>query len=179
MPDILTSRCFAAIDFETATKESDSACAVAIVRVEDGRVVDTAQTLLRPPRQDFIFTDLHGISWEMVKDAPTFGEAWPKLRPVTEGVDFLAAHYAPFDRAVLYACMHAAGIEPPETPFECTVVLARQTWGIYPTKLNLVCRRLGIELDNHHDALCDAMACARIVIAAQELRRNAAAAGPR
>ena len=45
--------------------------------------------------------------------------------------------------------------------------LARDTWRIYPTKLPDVCRRLAIAL-NHHEALSDAEACARIVIAAQK-----------
>jgi DNA polymerase III epsilon subunit-like protein len=38
-------------------------------------------------------------------------------------------------------------------------------WGIYPTKLSNVCERLAIEL-NRHEALSDAMARAKIMIAA-------------
>jgi DNA polymerase-3 subunit epsilon len=45
--------------------------------------------------------------------------------------------------------------------------LARQTWGIYPTRLPDVCRRLRLPLD-HHDPLSDARACAQIVIQAIE-----------
>ena len=54
---------------------------------------------------------------------------------------------------------------PPEQPFICTVKLARQTWGIYPTNLPAVCAKLSIKLD-HHQALSDAEACAKIVMAA-------------
>jgi DNA polymerase-3 subunit epsilon len=43
--------------------------------------------------------------------------------------------------------------------------LARKKWKLYPTKLPDVCRYLDIPL-NHHEALSDAMACAKIVIAA-------------
>lgn len=43
--------------------------------------------------------------------------------------------------------------------------LARRTWGLRPAKLPDVCRHLGIGL-RHHDALSDAEACARIVLAA-------------
>lgn len=49
----------------------------------------------------------------------------------------------------------------------CTVRLARRVWSIRPTKLPDVFRRLGLELD-HHGALSDAEACARIVLAAYE-----------
>jgi DNA polymerase-3 subunit epsilon len=82
-----------------------------------------------------------------------------------DGVDFIAAHNAPFDRNVLRACCEAHGIEPPRQRFACTMKLARKVWGIYPTKLPDVCDELGIDLD-HHEALSDAEACARIVIAA-------------
>ena len=43
----------------------------------------------------------------------------------------------------------------------------RRLGPVYPTKLPDVCRRLGIAL-RHHDALSDAEACARIVLAACE-----------
>jgi len=172
---------FAAIDFETADYGADSACAVAIVRVRDGRVVARDCRLIRPPRREFVFTYIHGISWSDVRDQPSFGELWPGLAPLLEGTDFLAAHNAPFDRNVLRTCCAEAGLSPPPLEFTCTVRLARRAWGIYPTKLPDVCRHLGIPL-RHHDAASDAEACARIVIAAGETtshparRRGAAAA---
>jgi DNA polymerase-3 subunit epsilon len=43
--------------------------------------------------------------------------------------------------------------------------LARDRWGIYPTKLSDVCRHLGLRL-RHHDPLADAEACAWIVLKA-------------
>jgi DNA polymerase-3 subunit epsilon len=156
---------FAAIDFETADYGADSACAVAVVRVREGRIVARDVRLLRTPRRDFVFTYIHGITWDDVRRQPTFGEVWPGLEPLLDGARFLAAHNAPFDRAVLRACCAAAGLRPPPLEFECTVRLARRVWGIYPTKLPDVCRRLAIPL-RHHDAASDAEACARIVLAA-------------
>lgn len=156
---------FAALDFETADEGRDSACALAVVRSEGGRIVAREARLIRPPRKGFVFTHIHGITWEDVAGEPPFAEVWEDLRPLVEGVDFLAAHNAPFDRGVLASCCRAAGLEPPATPFRCTVQLARQVWGIYPTKLPNVCNYLGIPL-NHHDAASDAEACARIVLAA-------------
>ena len=73
---------------------------------------------------------------------------------------------APFDRSVLHACCARYRLRLPRTPFTCTVQLARAQWGIRPTKLPDVCRRLQIPL-RHHDAGADALACARIVLAAQ------------
>jgi DNA polymerase-3 subunit epsilon len=156
---------FAAIDFETADYGSDSACAVAVVRVEDGRVASRFHRLIRPPRDRFLFTHIHGITWPQVRSEPNFAQLWTEIEAAIGGARFLAAHNARFDRRVLEACCQSAGLLPPRRPYVCTVELARKTWSIYPTKLPLVCGRLGIELD-HHQALSDAEACARIVLAA-------------
>jgi DNA polymerase-3 subunit epsilon len=158
---------FVAIDFETADYGTDSACAVALVRVEGSRIVQRSHFLIRPPRQNFVFSYLHGITWEMVAHELTFGELWPELKPLLADVKFLSAHNAPFDRGVLQSCCAAHGLKPPKIPFLCTVKLARQTWKLYPTKLPDVCQFLGIPLE-HHNAASDAEACARIVIAARK-----------
>lgn len=156
---------FVAIDFETADTARDSACAVGLARVRDGRVAETAYTLIRPPQRRVRFTEIHGITWADVRDAPVFGTAWPQVAPLLEGAAFLAAHHAPFDRSVLRASCRAAGLLPPPLPFLCTVRLARQTWGFRPARLNNVCEALAIPLQHHH-ALSDALACAEIVLAA-------------
>ena len=166
------SRDFVAIDFETADHGADSACAVGMVRVAEGRIVSRLHNLIKPPRRIFFFTYIHGITWEHVADKPTFAELWPEIGRFMKGTGFLAAHNAGFDRGVLNACCAATGITPPRLPFLCTVQLARTTWGIRPTKLPNVCERLGIKL-NHHEALSDAQACAEIVLAARKVRRPA------
>ena len=153
------------LDFETATCDSDSACALGLVVVECSRIVRRRRWLMRPPSRHFEFTYVHGITWSRVANEPTFAELWPEVRSEMQGAQFLAAHNASFDREVLQACCRRAGIRPPELRFLCTVQLARRAWGVYPTKLPNVCEFLGIDLD-HHEALSDAEACARIVIAA-------------
>jgi len=166
---------FTAIDFETADNGRDSACAVALVRAEGGRIVRTASTLIRPPRRNIIFTYVHGLTWEDVKDAPAFAQAWPGFATFFEGIDFIAAHNAPFDRGVLYACCAAAGLKPPPQPFRCTVQAARKVLNIKPANLSHVCHHLSIPL-KHHDALSDAEACAKIMIAAEQTLEQKAAA---
>ena len=163
---------FVAIDFETADPGWDSACSVALVRVEEGRVAATAQRLIRPPRSKFVFTHIHGLRWQDVEAEPTFGAVWTDLRPMLEGVDFLAAHNAPFDKRVLETCCKVAGLEPPGLDYRCTVRIARAAWRLFPTRLPDVCRYLDIPL-RHHDALSDAQACARIVVEAEQAMRPA------
>jgi len=47
---------FVAIDFETADYGRDSACALALVRVEAGVIVQRAFHYIRPPRARMVFT---------------------------------------------------------------------------------------------------------------------------
>jgi DNA polymerase-3 subunit epsilon len=156
---------FVAIDFETADAGPDSACAVALVRVEGLEIGRREVRLLRPPRRQFIYSNIHGITWRQVAGQPTFAGAWPELGGILDGASWLAAHNAAFDLSVLRACCAAAGLAPPPLPFLCTMLLARDAWRIYPTKLPVVCERLDIPLV-HHNPLSDAEACAKIVIAA-------------
>jgi DNA polymerase-3 subunit epsilon len=156
---------FVALDFETADYGRESACAVALVRVQGHRVVAREHRLVRPPSGEFAFTWVHGITREDVEREPVFGDLWPDLAPMLEGASFLAAHNAPFDRGVLRACCEGAGLAVPALPFLCTVRLARSVWDVYPTRLPDVCRRLGLPLRHHH-AGSDAEACAGIVLRA-------------
>jgi hypothetical protein len=79
-----------ALDFETADYSPDSACALGLVRVENHQIVQRTYSLIKPPRRRFVFTYLHGITWEDVANQPNFGELWPTYSPM-RGIDFLAA----------------------------------------------------------------------------------------
>lgn len=158
---------FVAIDFETADYGRDSACAIGVVRVEGRHIAERVHRLIRPPRRAFVFTSIHGISWADVAREPTFPGVWRAVAPLLAGAEFFAAHNAGFDRSVLRACCEAGGIAAPTVRFECTMKLARTRWQIRPTKLPDVCRHLGLSLE-HHDALSDAEACARIMLAARK-----------
>ena len=138
--------CFVAIDFETADRGNDSACALGLVRVVGTEIVERTHFLIRPPRRTFVFTYVHGITWERVAGEPTFAELWPRIREHLHGADFLAAHNAAFDRSVLKACCERAGLPVPDLRFECSMRMARAAWDVRPTKLPDVCRHLGISL---------------------------------
>jgi DNA polymerase-3 subunit epsilon len=157
---------FVAIDFETADYGVDSACAVGMVRVEHWTVVARESRLIRPPRRYIRFTYLHGITWAQVEGAPMFADVWPQLCPLLDGAEYFVAHNAGFDRNVLHTCCALARLEVPRLPFVCSMREARRKWGIRPTRLPDVCRHIGFTL-KHHDALSDAEAAARIMIAAR------------
>ncbi|MDP2867006.1 MAG: exonuclease domain-containing protein, partial [Elusimicrobiota bacterium] len=68
----------------------------------------------------------------------------------------------------------AAGLEAPQQPFVCTVKLSKQELGMKPATLSHVCHHLSIPLD-HHNALSDAEACAKIMITVEQVRLEKAA----
>ena len=90
---------FVAIDFETANHQKDSACAVGLATGRNRSIEAVRSFLIRPPEPLFVFTGVHGLRWEDVRNAPTFGELWPTLLACIGDAEFMAAyHNASFDR---------------------------------------------------------------------------------
>ncbi|GAA0973159.1 hypothetical protein GCM10009551_002810 [Nocardiopsis tropica] len=166
----MVSHTWTAIDFETANHDRGSACAVGLVRVRDGAVVDRFTTLIRPPRQVDFFSRhniaVHGITAADVADAPGWPEAHARIVEFADG-DPLVAHNAAFDIGVLrQACAHA-GLSHPAWEYACTLALSRRTWADLPDhKLPTVCAHIGHRVLHHHRADADAEAAASIMIAA-------------
>ena len=171
MPTYGIDSSFVAIDFETADPKRDSACAVGLVKVENGDIVDRYYSLIRPPRSKFnpYCVRVHGIIWDDVVNEADFSGVWPEMKQFIGNVDFLVAHNAPFDSTVLRSCCEMITAKPPAQPFFCTVQMSRKTFGLKSNKLNNVSEHLGISLDHHH-AGSDAEACA--LIAVEGLKRN-------
>jgi len=156
-----------AIDFETADRSADSACAIGIVSIEKGKITKKGYQLIRPPRRNFVFSYIHGISWTDVEAQPTFIEVWDDFVPFWKDADYFLAHNASFDRNFLTACCSGAGRRPPKVQFICTVRVARSHWNFRPANLPTVCAQLGISL-KHHNAASDALACASIALRAMK-----------
>jgi len=153
---------YLAIDFETATHLSDSACAVGLTLFNGITELQSFYTIIRPPSEEFEFTHIHGITWETIKNEKPFDQVWPYVSHMIEAADYFVAHNAPFDRSVLSACCTAADIDMPGQPFICTLKLVRQHYRFNPARLSDVCDRLNIPL-NHHHAASDSSACAQVL----------------
>ncbi|MGB0681959.1 MAG: exonuclease domain-containing protein [Magnetovibrionaceae bacterium] len=156
-----------ALDFETAGPSPLASCALGLARVEGQAgggfaVTATDSFLIRPPDPDVRYTEVHGLTWDDLKDQPDFATRYHRFLDFLDGATHLAAHNAGFDRSVLMGGCEGHGLQPPDLPWICTVRLARSCWDIRPTKLPDVCRWLGIPL-KHHDAGSDARACGQIV----------------
>ena len=158
---------FTAIDFETANGSPASPCAVGLVRVRDGVLVEGLALLFKPPYPHNWFHEgnirVHGIRPSDVDDAIEFDTALAHMLAFI-GEDVLIAHNAPFDMGVLRASAAAIGAEIPNFRYLCSLMMARKSYVLESYRLNSVAYAVGHEEFNHHDALADADACARIVV---------------
>ncbi|TDO96511.1 3'-5' exonuclease [Flavobacterium sp. 245] len=154
---------FTAIDFETATGHHP--CSVGIVTVQNGIIVDEFVTLIKPPNNIYNpFTiQVHGIYPRDTVNAKSFVQVYPEIEKRLKN-RVVVAHNESFDRNVLAKSMLANNLSYEDlniaSKWECTVKIYKAK-GIKPTKLSDCCREMNIKL-NHHEALSDARACAKL-----------------
>lgn len=147
---------FTAIDFETAQGKRWSICQVGLVRVEEGIIKEQLSFLVRPPHNYYWdqFIDIHGISPELTANAPTFDFVWKQIENLICDQNVVAHNGFAFDFHCLKQTLEYYNIATPKFNGHCT-------YKIYRANLASLCTKHNILL-NHHDALSDAMACARL-----------------
>jgi DNA polymerase-3 subunit epsilon len=148
---------FVAVDVETASGSIISICQIGISAVRGGRIVDRYTSLVRPPENAYHSANsiIHGIYPEDTKEERSFKEVWPEIARYFKSK--LVAHNASFDRSRIEATLNHYKIEHPGFHFDCTYQLTN-------LKLDEACSHYGIELNNHHNALADADACAQLFV---------------
>ena len=152
---------FVAIDFETAVGKRNSACAVGIVTVENGEIIEEFFTLIQPPDNEYFYRNImvHGIKPEDTIDSPFFNEIYPDIKKRLSGKT-IVAHNESFDRSVLRKTMEHYSLDYADLniadKWECT-------YRIHGAALNVCCQTHNIKL-NHHEALSDARACALLYL---------------
>lgn len=157
---------FVALDFETANGFRDSICQIGIAEVIDGVVKNTKSWLVQPPLNLYWGSniEIHGITPEMTENSPNFSEVWAEVKPFLEG-KIVVAHNTSFDMYCLRDVLHVYEIEYPSFEYICSCKTAKK---IFPElvnhKLDTVSTALNIQLEKHHDACADAVACAHIML---------------
>ena len=156
---------FIAIDFETATEWMNSACAIGIAVVRSGEVAETFYSLIQPPENLYNpqNTLIHGITPEDTALAPKFPDVWYEINHLF-GEYPVVAHNARFDMSVLAMCCKCWLITPPHFKYVDTMQLAKY---IIPGSKGLknCANYFEINLENHHNALDDAIVCAKVALA--------------
>ncbi|MFE4545664.1 exonuclease domain-containing protein [Arthrobacter sp. NPDC056727] len=159
---------FTAIDFETANSHRGSACAVGLVKVRDGRIVDTASWLIKPPPgiDDFdpINVELHGIAEQDVRNAADWEMS---LEGILQFVreDPLVAFDAPYDASVMRKATEHQQLDLPAQDFYCALHLAQDHLDLPRHRLSDVLAALGLPPVERHEPRAHALACAQIVLA--------------
>lgn len=162
---------FAVVDVETTggrPGHGDRITEIAIVRVAAGRVVDVFETLVNPqcPIPPMI-TQITRITWEMVRDKPSFEHIAHQVAERLAGHIFVA-HNAAFDwRFVSHEVFRGTGQALDGTTL-CTVRLARKVLPQLPRRnLDAVANHYAVEIPAHvrHRAAGEAIATAHVLIA--------------
>ena len=134
------------------------------ILVHDGiSVVDKFSTLINPDCHiGSFYTNLSGITNEMVKDAPRFHEVAKEILNYTEGKIFVA-HNSAFDYNFIKDEFASLGFRFKRDTL-CTVRLSRKLLpGKTSYSLGNLCASIGIEIKNRHRAEGDAVATAELL----------------
>lgn len=158
---------FAIVDIETCGAKFDFRKGRIIdicILVHDGiRVIDKFSTLINP--ECYIggfYTNISGITNDMVKDAPKFHEVAKEVLAFTEGKIFVA-HNVGFDYHFIQDEFASLGYKFKRDTL-CTVKMSRKLMpGKKSYSLGNLCESLGIEIYDRHRAEGDAVATAKVL----------------
>ncbi len=177
---------FVVFDIETTglSPETETITEIGGVKLMGGEIVNTFSRLVNPNRPiPTQITQITGITDEMVKDAPTIDAVLPEFLEFCGAKNdvrsTVIAHNAKFDTSFIRAEVDRLNAKLEEGqkkydfdyPIDDTLVLSKE---LFPDekshKLDLVCERLGVSLENHHRALDDATATAEAYIKLRQIR---------
>ncbi|UOQ85612.1 PolC-type DNA polymerase III [Gracilibacillus salinarum] len=137
----------------------DTIIELAAVKITNGEIVDRYESFANPhhPLSETT-TNLTGITDDMVKDAPEVEDVLKEFH-AWMGDAILVAHNADFDMGFLNTGFKRIGYDEASNPVIDTLELARL---LFPElknhRLNTLCKKLDIELTQHHRAIYDAEA---------------------
>lgn len=163
----LKSMSWVVVDVETTggSPPSDRITEIAAVVVRDGKIAEVFESLINPMRPIPSFVSkLTNITWNMVKNAPTFDRVAPDVLKALEGNVFVA-HNAAFDwKFVSHEVTRATGARLFGQRL-CTVRLAKGVLpGLPRCSLDFLANHYGVEISGRHRAGGDAIATAHCLI---------------
>lgn len=144
------------VDCETTgVYSTDRVVELAIITLAlDGTVLETWDTLIHP-RRDVGATHIHGLTAEILRDAPTFQDVAGDIALRLHGA-CLAAHNLPFDHRMIAGEFSRIDVELfPHAGIDTLTATG--------CRLSLACATHGITLEHAHSALADATATAHLL----------------
>lgn len=153
-------RTFVAIDFEWQSTDHDP-CAVGLVKVVNNVIVGKFYTMIRPKEDvwDEHCCRVHGITREMVVDMPMLIGIEPVIEWFVADSPLVAHNFQTAERCVIEKHFREG------SPLKNAHFI--DTFQLLGGTLAEQCAAHGIPLDEHHDALADAVATALLYIKVQ------------
>ena len=160
---------FVTLDMELADRMLPSICSITIIEWNDNNIVNIIDTYINPDCEvEEFFADRHGITNEMLKDAPTLPEKWIEIYDALDH-KMVFAHNANRTIKALKQRASVDLLKMPDLRFGDTASLARRTWpGLDSYRLQELTETLNIT-KFHNNSYEDAKSVAKIVNMASEL----------
>jgi DNA polymerase-3 subunit epsilon len=152
------------MDFETANPGNGSICAIGLAGLDNGKLVDKREWLIKPHKECDYFcsfcVECHGINYWDVRKSPAFSDVWLEMSQFLQEYDVVVCHNAPFDIRHLRGVLELYHLDPVAFNYACTLELSRNKLPELPSRsLNIVAGHFNHHFQ-HHNALDDAIACA-------------------
>jgi len=157
---------FIVFDIETTglSFKHDMITEIGAVKVLNGEIVDSYSALVNPERPiPANIVELTGITDDMVADKPTIEAVLPQFLDFV-GDSAVVAHNASFDVSFIKAQSDRLGHQFDPVVLDTLTLSRLLLKELKRHKLKQVAKYLKIKLDNHHRAIDDAMATAKIFV---------------
>lgn len=178
IPECLKNKTFVVLDLETTGLNSsplsgnmDRIIEIGAFKIEDGRICESFSTFVNPQVKlsDEIIR-LTGITEDMVAGAPTYEEVMPDFYKFCSGSILVGHNIEGFDfKFVEYYCARLGYIL--DRKMIDTIPLAQELLFLSNYKLNTVADKFNIVF-NHHRAIDDALATAKIFIELIKIKKS-------
>lgn len=136
---------------------------ISIIKTDGSILLDTLANPECPIPENA--SAIHGITDEMVKDAPTFSQVYEQVKQITQAASRVVIYNAEFDTSILIWDCYRAGLPPLEFKSECAMYQYAAwygDWSDYHRSFRWQ------KLTGGHRALGDCLACLeRIKVMAQ------------
>ena len=153
---------YISVDIENPNARGNSICSIGIIVVKNKKVVEQKYSLINPEdRFDINNSNITGLNYCDVKDAPTFKEYWKNIKELLEK-NIIVGHNITYDLTVIAKALERYDIKVPIFNYYCTLKLSRSFINSNSYSLNNLCDLLNINLENHHNALEDAKASQKL-----------------